>query len=493
KNNEQPFANPRNAAAGSLRQLDPKITAMRPLRFFAYSMSALSGLDLRTQEEILKQLEAYGFSVNPHTQLCQNIKDVQHYFKRMQNERQKLDYEIDGLVYKINSLKLQKRLGSVGRAPRHSIAHKFMAEQSHTVIEDINIQVGRTGVLTPVAHLKPVRIGGVMVARASLHNAQEIIRKDIRVGDTVVIQRAGDVIPQVVQVLVDQRPKNAFAFAFPQTCPSCGAEVVQKNDQVAIYCPNAFECRAQAVQRLSHFISRDAFDIEGLGAKMVEKFYDMGLVKNPLDLFTLQQRDAQSLTPLKNQEGWGSQSASNLFNAIHAKRTITFDRFIYALGIPQVGLVTARALAAHYHTPDQFFHDACLLDEEASESYQKLFSKDGFGKAMIQDIAEFFKDENNQDLYQQLATLIAVTPYHMEKPNGKLAGKILVFTGSLEKMSRAEAKDIAEKMGAKIGSSISKNTDLVIMGQDAGSKLRAAQTLGIQVIDEDAWLNLIEH
>ncbi|PIZ33378.1 MAG: DNA ligase (NAD(+)) LigA [Alphaproteobacteria bacterium CG_4_10_14_0_8_um_filter_37_21] len=492
KNNQQPFSNPRNAAAGSLRQLDPKVTASRPLKFFAYALNALSGLYLKTQEDILKQLEEFGFSVNPHHQFCKAKKDLQLYFKRMNDKRNKLDYDIDGLVYKINDLNLQKRLGSVGKAPRHSIAHKFMAEQCETVVEDIQIQIGRTGVLTPVAHLKPVNVGGVMVARATLHNEQEIIRKDIRIDDHVIVQRAGDVIPQVVKVLPHKRLENSFVYVFPTQCPSCKSSIVQKANQVAKKCPNGFKCKAQAIQRLSHFISRDAFDIDGLGTRNIEKFYEAHLVTSPVDLFTLQKRDAKSLKPLRIQEGWGVQSVTNLFDAIRARRTISFDRFIYALGIPQIGLLTARVLATFYTTPENLLFDAKNLVDKQTQSYQKLLNQDGFGHSILEEIADFFNDDVNQDLFQQLASLLTITHYEAPQSNGKLKGKIIVFTGSLKNMSRAEAKDIAERLGAKVGSAISKNTDLVVMGAESGSKLRAAQTLGIQVVDEAAWLTIIK-
>ncbi len=492
KNNQQPFANPRNAAAGSLRQLDPKVTASRPLKFFAYALNALSGLYLKTQEDLLKQLEEYGFSVNPHHQYCKTEKDLQLYFKRMNDKRNKLDYDIDGLVYKINDLSLQRRLGSVGKAPRHSIAHKFMAEQCETVVEDIQIQIGRTGVLTPVAHLRPVNVGGVMVARATLHNEQEILRKDIRIGDHVIIQRAGDVIPQVVKVLPHKRLENSFGYAFPTECPSCGSRVVQKENQVAKKCPNGFNCKAQAIQRLCHFISRDAFDIDGLGARNIEKFYEAHLVTSPVDLFTLQQRDEKSLKPLHIQDGWGAQSVANLFQAISARRTISFDRFIYALGIPQIGLLTARVLANFYLTPENLLFDAKNLIDQEAEIYKKLLNQDGFGHSILEEISDFFNDDVNQDVFQQLASILTIIPYEAPQSSGKLSGKIVVFTGSLNKMSRAEAKDIAERLGAKVGSAISKNTDLVVMGAESGSKLRVAQTLGIQVVDEAAWLSIIK-
>lgn len=492
KNNQQLFANPRNAAAGSLRQLDPKITASRPLKFFAYALNALSGLYLKTQEDVLKQLEEFGFSVNPYHQYCKSLKDLKSYFRRMNEARNKLDYDIDGLVYKINDLSLQKRLGSVGKAPRHSIAHKFMAEQSETIVEDIQIQIGRTGVLTPVAHLKPVNVGGVMVARATLHNEQEILRKDIRIGDHVIIQRAGDVIPQIVKSLPHKRSEDSWGYAFPLECPSCGSQVVQKENQVAKKCPNGFNCKAQAIQRLSHFISRDAFDIDGLGERNIEKFYEAHLVTSPVDLFTLQKRDEKSLKPLHIQDGWGTQSVTNLFNAINARRRISFDRFIYALGIPQVGLLTARVLATFYVTPENFLFDAKKLGDHQTNSYQKLLNQDGFGKSILEEISDFFNDDENQNLFQQLASILTITPYDAPQSSGKLNGKIIVFTGSLKNMSRAEAKDIAERLGAKVGSAISKNTDLVVMGTESGSKLRTAQTLGIQVIDEAAWLSIIQ-
>lgn len=484
---EQPFANPRNAAAGSLRQLDPKITANRRLHFFAYGFNALSGDQCITHDAVLERLIQWGFSVNPLYALCHTFSDLECYYEKLMEIRNELDYDIDGLVYKINDLNLQARLGNVGRVPRHSIAHKFKAEQCETVVEDIIVQVGRTGTITPVAILKPVIVAGVTVSRATLHNEQEIIRKDIRVNDKVVIQRAGDVIPQVVRVIQEKRSDDSWGYVFPTTCPCCGTALVQEDDQVAKKCPNGFGCKEQAIERLTHFISRDAFDIDGLGEKHIRRFYEDGYIKTPVDIFTLENHQN-----LEKREGFGKQSVKKLLTAIADKKKISFDRFIYALGIPQIGQVTARQLALLFTDPKTFLEESLLCHDEESKAYQTLINQDGIGKSIVMDLAAYMMHPQNQAVFQSLLDHVTVVPY--EKPyaeNGVLSGKMIVFTGTLSKMSRQEAKATAERLGAKVGSSISKKVDLVVVGVDAGSKLRDAQNLGIQVIDEEAWLSII--
>ncbi|CAO5679163.1 MAG: DNA ligase [Holosporales bacterium] len=484
---EQPFANPRNAAAGSLRQLDPKITASRRLRFFAYGFNALSGNTCTTHDAVLHQLSQWGFAVNPYYEYCQTFEELEQYYTKMVQLRPSLDYDIDGLVYKINDLNLQTRLGNVGRVPRHAIAHKFKAEQCETVVEDIIVQVGRTGTITPVAILKPVVVAGVTVSRATLHNEQEIIRKDVRVQDHVVVQRAGDVIPQVVRVIQEKRPQDSWGYVFPQNCPCCGTALVQEEDQVAKKCPNGFGCKDQAIERLSHFISRDAFDIDGLGEKHIRRFYEDGYIQTPADIFTL-----ETHADLEKREGFGKQSVKKLLAAIADKKKISFDRFIYALGIPQVGQVTARQLALLFNDPESFLEECASCLDEASKAYQTLVNQDGIGKSIIKDLGAYMMHPQNKAVYEALLAHLTVMPY--EKPNtdhGVLLGKIVVFTGALSKMSRQEAKATAERLGAKVGSQISKKVDLVVVGADAGSKLRDAQNLGIQVIDEEAWLSII--
>jgi DNA ligase (NAD+) len=489
KNGESVFANPRNAAAGSLRQLDPKITKARKLHFFAYGFEALSGVAPLSQKELLEQLETWGFKVNPFSSFCRHFYDLEKYYENILKQRDSLNYEIDGVVYKINDLALQKRLGTVGRVPRHSIAHKFKAEQVKTKVLDINVQVGRTGVITPVAFLEPVIVGGVTVSRCTLHNEQEINRKDIRIGDTVIVQRAGDVIPQIVSVDLDERKDDSWPYVFPTHCPCCESFLIQEEDQVAKKCPNGFGCKDQAVERLCHFISRDALNIEGLGEKHIRKFYEEGIIKSPVDLFLLEQK-VEALN-LEKREGWGKQSVSNLVAAINKARVISFDRLIYALGIPQIGNITAKQLAYFYKIPMAFFEAVTKLEQSETEEYQSLRSLDGIGDSIISDIFCFFYDENNKILFNQLLNCLTIIPVEKQKNDGKLSGKVVIFTGTLQKMSRNEAKVVAERLGAKVASSISKKVDLVIVGEDAGSKLREAQTLGIQVIDESGWFALI--
>lgn len=479
---EQPFANPRNAAAGSLRQLDPTITSQRPLKFFAYTYDALSGSKDQTHMEILNSLKHWGFTVNPEIELCEDEANLLACYNRLQSLRPSLDYEIDGVVYKVNDLKLQQRLGSIGRSPRHSLAHKFAAEQAETILADIDIQVGRTGVLTPVAILEPVLVGGVMVSRASLHNEDEIKRKDIRIGDTVIIQRAGDVIPQVVGPVFSKRPEQSNSFVFPNQCPVCKGTVVQESGLVAKRCVNGFNCQAQAIERLRYFVSRDAFDIEGLGEKHLENFYKDELIRSPVDIFTLFERDQQSLTPLRTKEGWGNLSARNLFEAIEKRRKINLDRFIYALGIPQIGQVTARLLAKHYKTVDAFL--LATIDD--------LLSIEGIGLNMAGDLVNFIQTSEQITLIQDLQKHLNIQPY-FEEPLRKslLTGKTIVFTGTLASLSRAEAKAQAERMGAKVGGSVSSKTDYLIAGSDAGGKLKLAKELGVEILNENQWIEIV--
>ncbi len=495
KDGKPVFKNPRNAAAGSLRQLDPKMTAARPLRFFAYSWGEVSDLPAETQSGMLKQFKAWGFLTDPHARVCQSIGEMLKTYAKILSARPDLDYDIDGVVYKVDRLDWQKRLGFVSRAPRWATAHKFPAEQAETVLEDIDIQVGRTGKLTPVAKLKPVTVGGVVVSNATLHNEDEIERKDVRIGDTVVIQRAGDVIPQVVRVVMEKRPKAAKKFKFPEKCPVCGSHAVREVNEktgkadVDRRCTGGLICAAQLVERLKHFVSRDAFDIEGLGAKQVEAFWKDKLIEQPADIFTLQARDGADLPPLAKREGWGPKSAENLFKAIRDRSTIPLDRFVYALGIRHVGQTNARVLARSYGSLKNFrtAMEQAAKDETARDD---LLNIDGIGGVLADAVIEFFAEDHNREALDKLADQLTVEDFEQVAQDSAVSGKTVVFTGTLEKMTRPEAKARAESLGAKVSGSVSKKTDLVVAGPGAGSKLKTAQELGVKVISEDDWLEI---
>lgn len=481
------FANPRNAAAGSLRQLDSAVTARRPLRFFAYAWGEVSTVDWDTQSTFLDKLRTWGFTVNPLTEVCADVAAIIDHYTRIQDARPTLDYDIDGVVYKVNRLDWQERLGFVSRAPRWAIAHKFPAEKAETILKDIDIQVGRTGVLTPVARLEPVTVGGVVVSNATLHNADYIAEKDIRVGDRVRIQRAGDVIPQVLEIVDDGRHADRPAYDFPKTCPVCGSHAVREEGEAATRCTGGLICPAQAVERLKHFVSRNAFDIEGLGGKHIQAFYEDGLIKTPADIFRL------SAEHLDGREGWKDKSIQNLLDAIAARRTIDMPRFIYALGIRQVGQATARLLAKQYGDLSALRHAMEGARVIGSEALEELLSIDGIGKAMADDIVEFFAEPHNQEVLDDLLAYVTVEPFEAPSAEGSpVAGKTVVFTGTLEAMSRGEAKATAESLGAKVSGSVSKKTDIVVAGPGAGSKEKKARELGLQVLSEAQWLQLIE-
>jgi DNA ligase (NAD+) len=490
----QTFANPRNAAAGSLRQLDPTITASRPLRLFAYAMGDASSPVAQTHWAYLEQLRAWGFSVNPRARLCHGIDDVLAFYRETGNERAALAYDIDGVVYKINRHDWQRRLGFVSRAPRWAIAHKFPAEQARTILRRIEIQVGRTGALTPVAHLEPVTVGGVVVQRATLHNEDEILRKDVREGDTVVVQRAGDVIPQIVGVILEKRPADALAFAFPDHCPVCGSHAVRPEGEVIRRCTGGLICEAQAKERLKHFVSRNAFDIEGLGEKNIDFFWEKELIRSPADIFTLQERDRQSLTRIRNFEGWGEKSAQKLFESIDARRRIGLDRFIYALGIRQVGEATAKLLARHYRMLESWSQAMREAGSSESEAYGDLTAIEQIGPSVAKDVVDFFAEEHNLRVIDDLRTAgLEVAPFEqvVRNADSAVAGKTVVFTGTLERMTRQEAKAQAETLGAKVAGSVSKKTDFLVAGPGAGSKLTEAQKLGVATLTEDEWLALV--
>jgi DNA ligase (NAD+) len=504
----QMAANPRNFAAGSLRQKDASITASRPLKFFAYSWGEMSEMPADTQFGMLKWMANSGLVTNPLTKLSRSVDEVLAFYNEIGAKRAKLGYDIDGVVYKIDRLDWQQRLGFAGRNPRWAVAHKFAAEQAMTVLNDIEIQVGRTGALTPVARLAPVTVGGVVVSNATLHNEDYIraigndgnpIREgvDIRVGDTVVVQRAGDVIPQIVSVVLDKRPKDAKPYKFPQKCPVCGSHAVREEGETVRRCTGALVCPAQAVERLKHFVSRNAFDIDGLGDKQIQEFYGDGLVMSAADIFTLEKRDARAQKKLTDREGYGEVSVRNLFAAIDARRKIELHRLIYALGIRHVGEGNAKLLARHYGTLEAFVEAmrAAAKGQSAegntSEAYEDLNAIEGVGEVVADAVVEFFAEPRNLKALDDLLREIEVAPAEQAARDSPVSGKTVVFTGSLEQMTREEAKAMAERLGAKVSGSVSKKTDLVVAGPGAGSKLKDAQKHGVQVVSEDDWFKLV--
>jgi DNA ligase (NAD+) len=488
KAGEPTFVNPRNAAAGALRQLDARITAQRPLKFFGYALGEVSERFAKSHSEILKRLKEWGFPVNPKSRLCHGVDELLAFHRDLANERAELPYDIDGVVYKVDDIDLQERLGMATRAPRWAIAHKFPAEQARTVLKDIMISVGRQGSLTPIAMLEPITVGGVVVQRATLHNEDEIVRKDVRVGDTVIVQRAGDVIPQIVGIIPEKRPRGAKPFVFPQKCPVCNSLAVREPGEAVRRCTGGLICAAQAVERLRHFASRDAFDIDGLGAQRIEELWTDKLIKSPADIFRLHRHEKA----LAEREGWGLVSAKKLIDAIEARRKIPLDRFIYALGIPQVGHTTARLLARHYKTLDRWRHDMIAAKDESSEAWQTLNDIGGIGEDMATDIAGFFAEPQNRKLVDDLLRELEVLDFEGPKASGsKIAGKTVVFTGSLTTMTRSEAKGRAEALGANVAGSVSKKTDYVVVGEDAGSKADKAKDYGVTILTEQQWLELI--
>ncbi len=549
---EKVFANPRNAAAGSLRQLDPEVTRKRPLRFFAYAWGLVSEPLGKTQMEVLERFHELGFKVNPLNRLCHGPDELLESYRHLEAIRATLDYDIDGVVYKVNDLKLQQRLGFRSTTPRWAIAHKFPAKKAWTRLEKIEIQVGRTGALSPVADLLPITIGGVVVSRATLHNEDYIagrdakgnpIRggKDIREGDWVQVYRAGDVIPKVADVDLSRRPPDAKPYRFPHKCPVCGSDAIREEGDSVRRCTGGLACPAQAIERLRHFVSQSAFDIEGLGGRQIEIFYLLGWIREPADIFTLEARDAAgnkalvslddvvallekgvdqerelkrlaealgleryveaqarqrfdelARTPLSQQFGWGERSAQKLFAAIRARRVIALNRLIYALGIRHVGEVAAKVLAYHYLTWDAFYEAMSKGRAGEGREWDELISIDGVGEVMARALITTFHQPRERALIDRLLSMIEVQPAHPPKiPDSPIAGKTIVFTGTLEHMTRAEAKARAEALGAKVSSSVSHKTDLVVAGPGAGSKARKAREFGVQMIDEAAWLKLI--
>jgi DNA ligase (NAD+) len=502
----QIFANPRNSAAGSLRQKDASVTAARPLGFFAYAWGEMSEMPADTQTGMIKFFERCGFTTNPLTKVCRSVEELLAFHREIETQRSHLDYDIDGVVYKIDRIDWQERLGFVSRTPRWAIAHKFPGERAVTVLRDIELQVGRTGALTPVGKLEPVGVGGVIVQNVTLHNEDYIhgigakgepLRegRDIRRGDTVIVQRAGDVIPQVVDVLIEKRPRDSKPYHFPKKCPCplhtdiVREETATGEEGARARCTGEFACPYQKIEHLKLFVSRRAFDIEGFGEKQIEFLFEQGWVKEPADIFTLEERNAK--IKLQEHEGYGETSVRNLFDAINGRRRIALERFIYALGIRQVGETTALQLARAYGSW-QAFHDACLKvakgDEEAAAEMDAI---DQIGDTVIESVKAYFGESHNKGVVERLTKHVSIQDAERPKRDSAIAGKTVVFTGSLEKMTREEAKAMAERLGAKASGSVSKKTDYLVAGPGAGSKLAEAKKLGVPVLTEDEWLEMV--
>ncbi|PRD45183.1 DNA ligase (NAD(+)) LigA [Phyllobacterium phragmitis] len=513
---KQTYVNPRNTASGSLRQLDAKVTASRNLRFFAYGWGEMSAMAADTQLGMVETFSAWGFPVNSLMKRFCTVEELLEHYHHIERLRPGLDYDIDGVVYKVDRLDLQTRLGFRSRSPRWATAHKFAAEQAFTRLTGIDIQVGRTGSLTPVARLEPITVGGVVVTNATLHNEDYIkgigsggqpIRegRDIRVGDMVIVQRAGDVIPQIVDVVLDERPVSAVPYVFPHTCPVCGSHAVREEGEVVRRCTGGLICSAQAVERIRHFVSRNAFDIEGLGEKQVEFFFnseDTALrVRSPADIFTLRERQGRSLTKLENIDGFGAVSVKKLFDAIDERRKIPLSRFLFGLGIRHVGEVNAKRLARAYGSYEAFARsareakpsqDPTDRTDKGNEAWLELNDIEGIGRIVAEAVVDFYNEPHNLEVLDALLKEVTPRDEELRVASGSpVAGKTVVFTGSLEKMSRDEAKAMAERYGAKVSGSVSKKTDLVVAGPGAGSKLAKATEFGVEVIDEDAWLALV--
>ncbi|AOX17148.1 NAD-dependent DNA ligase LigA [Kozakia baliensis] len=481
----RPFANPRNAAAGSLRQLDPEITRSRPLSLFAYAQGYADRRIAKTHWDYLQKLESWGFDVNPLSRLIAHARDIPAYIEELTRERSGLAYDIDGVVLKIDDLTLQERLGFVGRAPRWAIAWKFPAEQAITRLEKIEIQVGRTGALTPIAHLEPVNVGGVIVSRATLHNEDEIARKDVRPGDLVRLQRAGDVIPQILGYVEEKDRPRGPTFVFPDHCPVCGSLAERPAGEAVRRCTGGLICEAQVVERLVHFVSRQAFDIDGLGDRSIREFHDAGLIRRPGDIFRLKEHAAE----IAAREGWGKLSTDNLFRAIEDRRTISLARFIYALGIRRIGERNAQLLARHYRdypTWRDAMQAAAII---GSDERLALGSIMGVGSAIADELVAFFAEPHNREILHDLASHLTIEAESAPQ-SGHLSGKTIVFTGTLTTMTRPEAKAIAERLGAQVTDNVSRNTDLVVLGEKAGSKARKAAELGVETTDEQGWRRL---
>lgn len=496
----KPFANPRNAAAGSLRQLDSEITKSRPLKFFAYAWGDMSEPLSASQSGAIARLAKYGFSTNPLMQVCKGPDTLIAHYAEIEAQRATLGYDIDGVVYKVNDLALQERLGFRTNTPRWAIAHKFPAELASTILEDIEIQVGRTGALSPVARLKPVTVGGVVVSNATLHNEDYIagrdskgnpIRegRDIRIGDWVTVYRAGDVIPKIKDVDVSRRSKDSQPYVFPSKCPECGSDAIREEGEAVARCSGGLICPAQAVEKLKHFVSRTAFDIDGLGVKQIDAFNSEGWVREPADIFTLEERHGETL---KSLDGWGEKSTTKLFTAIDAKRTIPLNRLIFALGIRHVGESSAMTLARHYGSWKNLETAVESAHDHEGAEWETLNAIDGVGTVMAAALVDYFHEKQTRDALERLVKLLEITDVTAPIIDGsKVVGKTVVFTGTLEKMTRAEAKARAESLGAKVSGSVSAKTDIVIAGPGAGAKRKKAEALGVTVLSEDQWLELL--
>ncbi|MEE8392724.1 MAG: NAD-dependent DNA ligase LigA, partial [Rhodospirillales bacterium] len=466
---------------------DPLVTAARPLRMLVYAWGEVSGPVAGTQWDFIRKLRAWGFDASP-AKLCRNVEECLSHYRETEEMRASLPYDIDGMVYKVNRLDWQERLGQVSRAPRWAVAHKFEAQKATTVVNEINEQVGRTGVLTPVAELEPITVGGVVVSRATLHNEDQIRKLDVRVGDRVVIQRAGDVIPQVLEVVMDDAHEDRPEYRFHEECPECGSQVVREEGEAARRCSGGLVCPAQAVERLKHFVSRGALDLEGLGAKHIEAFWKDGLIKSPADIFRLKDKAEN----IQSREGWGEQSSDNLLKAIEDRRTISLERFIHALGIPQVGQATARLLARQYGSLQAWRTAMIAAKADNSDDYADLINIDGIGQSMAGDIVAFFSQSHNREVLDDLQGLLVVEDFQApDQASSPIAGKTVVFTGTLVAMSRGEAKARAEALGAHVAGSVSKKTDYVVAGPGAGSKAKKAGELGVETLSESEWLELI--
>jgi len=485
------FANPRNAASGSIRQLDTEITRSRNLEYVVYAIGFASEEIADTQEHLLKQLKSFGFKVSDLYRKTSSIKEIEEFYDQLYGSRSKIPFDIDGIVYKVNDFKLQERLGFIARSPRFAIAHKFPAKQAKTLLKSITVQVGRTGALTPVAELEPINIGGVMVKRATLHNQDEIDRKDIRIGDTVVVERSGDVIPNIVEVDLRMRPEHSKKFALPDKCPVCGSIAKREGDEAILRCTGELMCEAQRLEHLHHFASKAAFDIEGLGEKQVTFLYEAGYIKTPADIFLLEKNQDAFEAPLKLQEGWGQKSVDNLYAAIEKSKNITLDRFIYSLGIRHVGSGNAKLLARQFGSFASFYQQMLALARGDVKVEEELLLIDGIGGKVIGALKLFFSQEYNLQIVLELSKLLNISEYKLATIHSAIADKKVVFTGTLETFSRDEAKSTAEKLGAKVLSSVSANTDYVIAGKDAGGKLKKAHDLGVKVLSEEEWKAII--
>lgn len=488
---KQVFANPRNSAAGSLRQLDYSITASRPLKYFAYAVGHTSAPFAASQEELLERFKQLGFCTNPLQKLASKLTDILEFYNELTSARDELDYEIDGVVYKVNDFAMQDRLGFIARTPRFAIAHKFPAIIAETKLRGITVQVGRTGALTPVAELETINIGGVNVSRATLHNFQEIERLDIRIGDTVLLHRAGDVIPKVTGINKDKRPKDSQKFHLPKNCPSCGSELHIDPVDVIVRCDNGLNCPAQLSAAIKHFVSKNAMNIDGMGAKQVEFFLEKGMIKNITDIFSLESINESSMTKLENMPGWGKKSAQNLFENINAAKKTSLARFIYSLGIRQVGENNAKILAKELPSAEIFITKMTELADGETGIFEKLDNLDGIGHKILLDIQNFFSCPQNIATIKKLLEILTIEDYVNNVVASSISGQNIVFTGNLSSLSRNEAKAQAERLGAKVVNSVSSNTNMVVAGEKAGSKLKKAEELGVKIIGEEDWKQIV--